>query len=154
MSTYRQTLQVTIGSYSGQKFDGRPESRGYELHLFGCWPGELCGNVYLKCLKLSVLIFFKYFFLAEHVMVNGDTEVPYMPMVRLSPTDSNKDYWTYDGRYCYVFIYVITMLEYLVIVMLEYLVIVMLEFGDPYIRIFGNCFVRVFGEPVRLPNLN
>ena len=41
MHTYRDILQVTIGSYSGQKFEGRPESRGYELHLFGCWPGEL-----------------------------------------------------------------------------------------------------------------
>ena len=44
---YRQTIQVTIGAYSGQKFDGRPESRGYELHLFGCWPGELHAFVLL-----------------------------------------------------------------------------------------------------------
>ena len=84
--------------------------------------------IQMKCFKLSVQIFFKYLFLAEHVMVNGDTEVAYMPMVRLSPTDSDKDYWTYDGRYCYVFIYVITMLEYLVIAILEYLVITLLEY--------------------------
>ena len=49
-------------------------------------------------------------------MVNGDTKVAYMPLVNVSPTNSNKDYWTYDGRYLsYMFAYkLIAMLEYLV----------------------------------------
>jgi len=35
----RYALQITIGEYDGYKFDGRPGSRGYEVHIFGCWPG-------------------------------------------------------------------------------------------------------------------
>ena len=38
-------------------------------------------------------------FLAEHVMVNGDTELAYVPLVKMTPADNNMDYWTYDGRY-------------------------------------------------------
>ena len=48
---YRQTLQITVSPYSGQKFDGRPDSRGYELHIFGCWPGRLYSN-YLREISL------------------------------------------------------------------------------------------------------
>ena len=38
-------------------------------------------------------------FLADHVMVDGHTEVTYVPWVRLTPASSSTDYWSYDGRY-------------------------------------------------------
>ena len=62
---------------------------------------------------LVFFITFKYLFLADHVLVNGNTEVAYVPLVKLSPADSNKDYWTYDGRYNDINL--ITILEYYIV---------------------------------------
>ena len=76
-----------------------------------------------------------YLRLAEHVMVNGDTEVAYIPLVKLTPANSNTDYWTYDGRYTYIH-YTHTRV-----------------LADCYIRVFywcasnqAGCYIRVFGD--------
>ena len=31
-------------------------------------------------------------------MINGDIEVAYTPLVKITPAGSTTDYWTYDGR--------------------------------------------------------
>ncbi|XP_065915296.1 alpha-xylosidase BoGH31A-like isoform X1 [Dysidea avara] len=65
------TLQIAVGAYDGYTFDGRPESRGYEVHIFGCWP-------------------------AKHIQVDQDTNINYTPWTKLT-AGINEDYWTYDG---------------------------------------------------------
>ena len=55
--------------------------------------------------KLVKHLLHNHSYLGEHVLINGNTKVDYIPLVKLSPYDRSKDYWTYDGRYCHMFFY-------------------------------------------------
>ena len=90
------------GAYNFQLIGVNPRNSGVQIKI--CFMASTKLAKYRMCQQRLLLQDITVpdhliFCLAEHVMVNGDTEVAYVPLVKLTPTNSNMDYWTYDGKY-------------------------------------------------------